>query len=117
MKSILRRVDDHGIHYRALMFVCPGCIEMYPGSTGLHMLAVNSSEKKPSWTFNGDLEFPTLSPSILTKHGENSDGICHSFLKKGVIEYLGDCTHSLANQHVPLPDLPDWVVKEREDNE
>lgn len=30
---------------------------------------------------------------------------CHSFVTDGRIQYLGDCTHSLAGQTV---DLPDW---------
>ncbi len=47
MKSMLRHVDDHGLQYNCLMFVCPGCIEMYGGS-GLHMLPVNSDVKNPS---------------------------------------------------------------------
>lgn len=117
MKTALRHIDDHGTLYDALMFICPGCIEMYPGSTGLHILPVNTAEHSPQWDWDGNLEAPTLSPSILTKHGENSSGICHSFLKAGVFEFLSDCTHSLANQHVPIPDLPEWTTKEGEPNE
>ena len=107
MKSVIRRVDDHWDKYEALMFVCPGCIEMYPGSTGLHMLPVNSTTKSPSWDWDGSLEFPTLSPSILTRH--RGVEICHSFLKAGVFQFLTDCTHSLAGQFVSIPDLPTWA--------
>ncbi len=31
---------------------------------------------------------------------------CHSFVTDGRIQFLGDCTHSLANQTVDLPDWP-----------
>ena len=31
--------------------------------------------------------------------------ICHVFIKEGKIEYLSDCTHSLAGTTI---DLPDW---------
>jgi len=31
--------------------------------------------------------------------------VCHSFITDGRIQYLGDCTHALANQTV---DLPGW---------
>lgn len=110
MKFQVRSVDDHGLKYNCLMFVCPGCLEMYPGSIGLHMLPVNSSEKKPSWEWDGNLEQPTLSPSILTKHRETE--ICHSYLRNGVFEFLSDCSHPLANQSVPAPDLPEWVEQE-----
>ena len=115
MKSLLKQVDDHGLIYQALMFVCPGCVEEYTkntGSTGLHILAVNSLSKSPSWNFDGNLELPTLSPSILTRHGEGR--VCHSFLKAGMFEFLTDCTHSLAGQKVLIPDLPEWVLIENE---
>ena len=32
--------------------------------------------------------------------------VCHYFLRAGVIEYLGDCTHSMRGLKVPLPELP-----------
>lgn len=111
MKSTLRHVDDHGVKYDALMFVCPGCAE--DGSTGLHMLPVNSTEHQPSWTWDGNLDAPTVTPSILTSKDDPARR-CHSFLKAGVFEYLSDCAHSLANQHVPLPDLPEWVASGRD---
>ncbi len=69
MKSTLRCVNNHGLVYNALMFVCPGCVEM-DGSSGLHMLPVNSDVKKPSWTWDGDLIRPSLTPSILTGEGK-----------------------------------------------
>lgn len=109
MKSQLRTIDDHGNVYTALMLICPGC----PGS-GLHMLPVNSTTKTPQWTWDGNLEAPTLSPSILTRIEPYVDGkptgICHSHLRSGVFEFLGDCTHEFAGQHVPMPDLPEWAV-------
>ena len=116
MKSVVRQVDDHGNHYTALMFCCPGCAENV-GGDGIHMLSVNSPNKPPSWEWNGNLEHPTLSPSILT-HNRPYDskgvpqGICHSFLKDGVFEYLSDCTHSMAGQEVPMTELPTWAEKE-----
>ncbi len=110
MKSMINTVNDHGIQYTALMFCCPGCIEMVGGS-GLHMLPVNSEIKKPSWTWDGNLIRPTLNPSILT--GKGSPDVCHSFLRVGIFEFLNDCAHSLAGEKVEMPDLPDWVIDER----
>ena len=113
MKSMLRRVDDHGTRYEALMFCCPGCAVMHEHSSGLHMLAVNSVVKSPSWDWDGDLDAPTLSPSILTRSPRPAgERVCHSFLRAGVFEFLADCTHPLAGQHVPIPDLPDWVIED-----
>ena len=28
--------------------------------------------------------------------------ICHSYVKEGKIIYLGDCTHALAGQTIPM---------------
>lgn len=109
MKSMIRHVDDHGKQYDCLAFVCPGCIEMV-GGTGLHMLPVNTDIKTPAWGWDGSLDEPTLTPSILT--GKGTPKICHSFLTGGVFTFLGDCNHSLANTSVPIPDLPEWFVKE-----
>ena len=35
------------------------------------------------------------------------DTICHSFIRDGFIEYLSDCTHSLAGKTVELKELQD----------
>lgn len=112
MKSMLRGVNDHGIHYDALMFVCPGCLADGRGS-GLHMLPVNTTNKSPSWDWDGNLEEPTLSPSILT--GKGSPNICHSFLTKGIFDFLTDSTHPLAGTKVQIPDLPDWIIEDTAD--
>lgn len=112
MKTKLTNVMDGSLRYQALKFWCPGCERVDKDGerhAGLHMLPVNNGVKKPSWEFDGNLELPTLSPSILTKRGDLF--VCHSFLKKGVFEFLSDCTHQYANQHVPIPDLPDWCVR------
>lgn len=37
-------------------------------------------------------------------------GNCHSFLRNGVWEFLGDSAHELANQKVPMVPLPNWLV-------
>ena len=114
MKAMLRHVaigDDETRWYDCLAFICPGCLLRDTEGTGLHMLPVNTDKTSPSWEWDGNLEAPTLSPSILT--GKNDpDFKCHSFLRAGVFEFLSDCTHSLAGQNVPMPDLPDWFVHE-----
>lgn len=107
----LRRATDAYIHW------CPACLEM-------HRLP-------DSWTFNGDLNKPTFTPSFmhtglkLNKDangvwiGEGRDAwlydqagnpipdICHYILTNGVLNFCADCTHPLAGQNVPLPLLPD----------
>lgn len=103
-----------------LSFWCPGC-------NSVHSIKFGPG----GWTWNGDAERPTFSPSVLLKTGHyahdhsgrcwctyNSEhpdkpapfkcGVCHSFVVDGQIQFLGDCTHALAGQTVPLPDWPDW---------
>lgn len=87
---------------------------------------------RPRWTWNGDLERPTFTPSVLVTTGhyiplERNDGSCwctynaehpddpapfgcyrcHSYVRDGVVEFLADCTHALAGKSVPLGD---WEV-------
>lgn len=94
--------DDYGIV--RLWFWCPGCDEPHAPvvATPLHP---NGSE--PVWTWNGDLENPTISPSVLVRYGRLSGQepvrVCHLFLKEGKLEFLSDCTHELAGQTVELP--------------
>lgn len=80
------------------------------------------------WVFNGDMECPTFSPSVLVRSGhyarnatptdcwctynkEHPDEgnpvcyVCHSYVRNGAVEFLGDCTHALAGRTVPLPDF------------
>lgn len=105
--------------YPVLVFVCPGCEFMIEG-TGIHRLPVNTDAVTPSWEWDENLENPTISPSILTQYeyGEGEKKTtkrCHSFLRNGIFEFLGDCTHSLKNQHVAMKDLPESFVKKETD--
>lgn len=76
---------------------CPGC-KMY------HVF-------DNRWTFNNDQEKPTFMPSMKVTYpwGERKkEMVCHYWLKNGVIEYLGDCTHVLKNQKVELKHMDDY---------
>jgi hypothetical protein len=48
-----------------------------------------------NWLFNGDLEFPTFSPSL--KYDD-----CHLILRRGILEFCGDCKHELKNKDVEM---------------
>lgn len=69
-----------------------------------------------AWSFNGDLNRPTLSPSILVHsatrlldHGPpmttRQTPRCHSFVRDGRIEFCGDSEHELSGQTVDLPEI------------
>lgn len=85
---------------KSLMFECPGCGQN-------HGFPVDGSR---GWTWNGDLEKPTITPSILASgyrfiddECENTEPYrCHSFVTNGQIQFLSDSTHHLAGQTVDL---------------
>jgi hypothetical protein len=116
--ALLRGIRDGEDRYEGLVVWCPGCERPHHSEPnhlvgGLHMLPVKGDgTKRPTWEFNGNLERPTLSPSIMTRYnlGE-TEVVCHSFLTDGVWNFLDDCTHQYKGQQVPMVPLPDWVVR------
>lgn len=100
-----------------LTWWCPGCNEA-------HQVAVGPG----GWTWDGNAEAPTFSPSVLVggvvrwtaaqyadaeakrargePWPEPTPRVCHSFVRGGRMEFLSDCTHALAGQTVPIPDWP-----------
>lgn len=86
---------------RLLAFHCPGC-------ESTHMVTVGVPNG-PFWVWNEDMDLPTFTPSIRvsTYHyidGVKHDILCHSYVTDGNIQFLTDCTHSLAGQTVPIPE-------------
>ena len=77
---------------------CPACGVM-------HGFIIVDHDGHDHWTWNGDWERPTFSPSMLA----NSKGTyphlprCHSFLRDGTWEFLADSTHHLAGQTADDP--------------
>lgn len=106
-----------------LTFWCPGCDQA-------HMIR-HGDGPGPRWGWNGSAESPTFTPSVLvrgtkmTERGradydawrdagfprpapeqfDSGPTVCHSFVTDGQIKFLGDCTHALAGQTVPLPEF------------
>jgi hypothetical protein len=106
--------------YLGEVITCPGCGDKHVFYARTH--------SGPGWSFNGNREKPTFSPSMLSKSGHYIDGkidecwcryaeqhpneqapfkcgICHSFVTDGKIQFLSDCTHDMAGQTVELPDI------------
>lgn len=84
-------------------FKCPACGFLHKFCT-----ADAHTEGWPVWTLTGTPEKPTIRDSILVKEdfGENHESRqCHSFVTDGQISFCGDCTHSMAGQTVPLPEI------------
>lgn len=114
-RGVLRVIEDE-----RLGFWCPGCREM-------HVISVAEGR----WKFDGNYEAPTFTPSVLVQGGhfapgwtegdgcwckwnqENPDEAvrfvcarCHSHVRGGMIEFLGDCSHELKGQSVKMEAEP-----------
>lgn len=115
MNAILYRVEprpgypDRGV----LMFDCPACRCCHSFNT------IQADPPQPTWSWNGDMEKPTFSPSLLVtgtqpitddEHRRIMAGEkitprplrCHSFVRNGNIEYCSDSLHEYAGKTVPL---------------
>ena len=112
-------------------FWCPGCAEA-------HWIGVGPGEG-PRWGYNGDLDKPTFTPSILVRSVRIDGGdaeldrilhsyklpedrermladrrintVCHSFVTDGRIQFLDDSTHALAALTVDLPRFPHGIAE------
>lgn len=67
----------------------------------LPVITSGSREKTNAWTWNGDIEKPTLRPSIKTTHG-GSNQVSHLWLNDGMCQHLADSTDGLAGRTLPL---------------
>jgi hypothetical protein len=57
------------------------------------------------WTFNGDFDKPTFSPSLLVRYPwKDKDRRCHLFLTDGKIKYMNDCSHNMSGETIELQD-------------
>lgn len=63
------------------------------------------------WSFDGNEDSPTFSPSLLLKKENGWEYTCHTFVKNGMIEYLSDCGHHLAGQTIEMTEFPDLPEK------
>lgn len=116
--------------------VCPiaeaSCIQIcIPGPTGLLTLPFiikGSRQGTGRWSWNGDIEKPTLRPSVRTTSGHFSEGFtppcwcdfnrehedeksrfkcfrCHCWVNDGRAIFLDDTTHEFKGQTLDLLDL------------
>lgn len=103
LNSKLRSVQGGIMHW------CPGCEQA-------HVIYCNRAEK-PSWTWNGDINRPTCTPSVLcfTTHDEEGEKLpnnarrtlCHYFLTDGNLVFCSDSPHAFVGKTIPLPDIPE----------
>jgi len=97
-----RRSPEGPIETTGYQFRCPGCGTKHWVRT---LPYLPNEEGGPVWKFNGDEAAPTFAPSVLCDPAWGYKHRCHSFVRDGRIQFLGDCTHELAGKTVPLPDI------------
>lgn len=71
------------------MFWCPGCKSYHSFEVG-------------RWTFNGNFESPTFSPSLLITIPSDPNYRCHLFVRDGKIKYCSDSNHEFAGQTINM---------------
>jgi hypothetical protein len=98
IKELTYQGDDGTIWHHQFLYWCEGC-----GYE--HTFALSNESFGGHHQFNGNLDDPTVSPSLL----QNGDKVCHSFLTNGQMQYLSDCHHHLANQTVELKDFEEMI--------
>lgn len=78
-------------------FECPGC-----GSS--HEIRTYGDVV---WNFNGDLEKPTVTPSLRVREqiSNKEPKICHFFVREGKLVFCGDSTHHLSGKTVDMLDI------------
>lgn len=116
--ALISKILRNGVDNR-LLWHCPGCGRP-------HVIKhTSSNDGYPVWGWNGDVDAPTFTPSVLVRSSKPSDveseygdqakdvpTVCHSYVVDGHVQFLTDCTHSLAGQTVKIPDWPNpegWV--------
>lgn len=56
------------------------------------------------WTWNNDIDKPTIQPSILSECPNICDR-CHALINDGKVQFLSDCSHELAGQTLDLLEI------------
>ena len=62
---------------------------------------IRGRENSNAWTWNGDLEKPTIRPSVKTENCHERT-MSHIWLNDGVCQHLGDSTDGTAGKTLPL---------------
>lgn len=100
MPKVVPYYDHSRTKINLWVFHCPGC--GYDHGLWIRQCLEGGN---PQWSFNGDVDKPTFSPSLLVYVDDTrKESQCHSFIRDGMIQFLDDCKHELAGQTVEIPD-------------
>lgn len=87
-----------------------------PGPTGFLTLPVMIGGTRAgtnNWTWNGNVDSPTLKPSVRTT---GIGWVCHSWINDGKAQFLTDSTHEHAGKTLDLLNVCDHEWKIRDDS-
>ena len=97
MARIVVEISDYNGRGRSYGVYCPAC---------KHAHIYDSR-----WTFNGNFEKPTFTPSMVEwcSHPETKEDLsrCHTFLTDGVWNFLSDCKHDMKDSKHPVVPFPE----------
>jgi len=131
MKALPQKyIEIDGEHY---MTVCSASEATHltiviPGPQGkitLPVITKGDRRGTPCWTWNGDVEKPTLKPSVLSQCGHYAPQFqqgehcwctnpndyafkcyrCHTWINDGNAQFLDDCSHEHKGKTLPLGDI------------
>ena len=115
IRGMLREVVQHKDGLLAMLCaLCPAC--GFEHSFRVDLVGHGHWKSKDIWMLNGNYDSPTFQPSMLANKAQaiSQHPICHSFVTEGVWVFLGDCTHAMAGQRVPMiPMDPDMNFERR----
>lgn len=81
-----------------LVYWCPGC------QCGHGIWLVKKNGKDAVWQCVSRGETLTFQPSFMHERTDESGKrfVCHLFIRDHKLQFLGDCTHALADKTVPM---------------
>lgn len=96
----------------AVYLWCQGCkcCHGFPIHVDYYVGSQIKREKKPVWWFNGNINEPTLTPSLRLYWTDPDTKIehttCHIIVTNGKMHFCNDCAHELKGQTLDLVEIP-----------
>lgn len=92
--------------YGEMRFWCPAC-------NCSHGFWTKRTVPGPTWSFNGNFEKPSFSPSLRVLN--DGETLCHLYVTDGQIQFCADSPHDLKGQTVPMVDWDTIIGEKMED--
>lgn len=90
-----------------IAFWCVGCDQAHM----LNVCTADRADGAPAWDFDGNIDAPTFSPSVLVSWPASGDRPastrCHLFVTAGQIDYLADSAGHAVRGRVAMVPFPE----------